>query len=43
MLSPKCLQRGVWRSFPKPPPRLQYVGNANYYAQVLINGKLICA
>ena len=32
---------GQWRSFPKVPHLLQYVSNANYYARIKVNGKVI--
>ena len=32
---------GKWRSFPKAPHLLQYVGNANYYGRIKVGGKVI--
>lgn len=32
---------GQWRSFPKVPHLLQYVGNANYYGRIKVDGKVI--
>src|SRR5438105_8140345 len=32
---------GKWKSFPKVPHLLQYVGTGNYFARVKVNGKLI--
>lgn len=32
---------GQWRSFPKVPNLLQYVGNGNYYGRIKVGGKLI--
>lgn len=32
---------GQWRSFPKVPNLLQYIGNGNYYARVKVRGKII--
>src|ERR1035441_4880326 len=32
---------GQWRSFPKVPHLLQYVGNANYYGRIKVGGKVI--
>jgi hypothetical protein len=32
---------GQWRSFPKVPYLLQYVGNGNYYGRIKVGGKVI--
>jgi|ERR1017187_741781 hypothetical protein len=32
---------GQWRSFPKVPHLLQYVGNGNYYGRIKVGGKVI--
>jgi hypothetical protein len=32
---------GKWRSFPKVPNLLQYVGSGNYYGRIKVRGKLI--
>src|ERR1035438_8721618 len=32
---------GQWRSFPKVPNLLQYVGNGNYYGRIKVGGKVI--
>ena len=30
-----------WRSFPKVPHLLQYVGNGNYYGRIKVGGKIL--
>ena len=32
---------GQWRSFPKVPNLLQYVGSGSYYARIKLRGKTI--